>query len=236
MIIWLIFDIYCWTVFHKKEDTIFSPVTSCNIVQFLPHTVNCVRFCSWRCLWLFCLCMKKYLWNRWTDLCQIHREDVFGPLLGRVWMSRSKVKVTTDKKLGFRQISLELLNWFATDSQGRHVWSLARSSLKVSVKGQGYHGQKMGFQQISWELLNGFAINSHRRLVWSLTWTSLEVKVNFGSLHAVCLEKHLCSSSFNCRLNSKFIVKLLLKSPSHLTLSHVATPLCEIWNRYCDQG
>jgi len=30
------------------------------------------------------------------DLRQIHREDVFDPSLGRVWMS--KVKVTTDKK------------------------------------------------------------------------------------------------------------------------------------------
>jgi len=42
------------------------------------------------------LCMK-YLSNRWTDLRQIQREDVFDPLLGQVWMSRSKVKVITDK-------------------------------------------------------------------------------------------------------------------------------------------
>jgi len=28
----------------------------------------------------------------WTDLRQIHTEDVFGPTLGRVWRSRSKVK------------------------------------------------------------------------------------------------------------------------------------------------
>jgi len=41
-------------------------------------------------LWLFCLWIK-YLWNRWTDLHQIHMEDVFGPSLRRVWMSRSKV-------------------------------------------------------------------------------------------------------------------------------------------------
>ena len=31
----------------------------------------------------------KYLGNRWTDLRQIHGEDVFGPSLGRVWRSRS---------------------------------------------------------------------------------------------------------------------------------------------------
>ena len=44
----------------------------------------------------FGLCMK-YLGKRRTDLQQIHREDVFGPSLGGVWMSRSKVKVTRDK-------------------------------------------------------------------------------------------------------------------------------------------
>jgi len=32
------------------------------------------------------------------NLRQIHTEDVFGSLLGQVWMSRSKVKVTRDKK------------------------------------------------------------------------------------------------------------------------------------------
>jgi len=59
----------------------------------LPHAVNCVRFCFWRSLWLFCLCMK-YLGNRWTDWRQIHwgRENVFGPSLERIWMSVWKVK------------------------------------------------------------------------------------------------------------------------------------------------
>jgi len=40
----------------------------------------------------------KYLVNRWTDLRQIHMEDMFGPSLRRVWKSRSKVKVIKDKK------------------------------------------------------------------------------------------------------------------------------------------
>jgi len=44
----------------------------------------------------FCLCMK-YLGNRWMDFCQIHTEDMFSPLLRRVWRSRSKVKVTRDE-------------------------------------------------------------------------------------------------------------------------------------------
>jgi len=34
------------------------------------------------------------------------------------------------------QISREPLNGFATNSQGRRVWSLARTSLNVKVKGQ----------------------------------------------------------------------------------------------------
>jgi len=48
-------------------------------------------------LWCGCLCIK-YLWNCWADLHQIHSEDVLGPSLGRVWMSKSNVKVTRDKK------------------------------------------------------------------------------------------------------------------------------------------
>jgi len=49
-------------------------------------------------------CKYKLTWlNCWyTYLRQIHTEDVFGPSLGRIWMSRSKVKVTTDKKAFFR--------------------------------------------------------------------------------------------------------------------------------------
>ena len=51
----------------------------------------------------FCLCMK-YLGNRWTDLHQIHTEDVFGSSLGEfeVQGQRSKVKVTGDKNGIFR--------------------------------------------------------------------------------------------------------------------------------------
>ena len=40
------------------------------------------------------------------------------------------------------EISREPLNRFAPNSQGRRVWSLARRSLKVNVKGQGHQGQK----------------------------------------------------------------------------------------------
>jgi len=57
--------------------------------SFLQHTVNCGRFCFWCRQSVFCLCMK-YLGNRWTNLRQIHTEDMLGPYLGQVWRSRSK--------------------------------------------------------------------------------------------------------------------------------------------------
>jgi len=50
---------------------------------------------------LFCLCMK-YLGNRWTDLRQIHMEDVFGSSLGWLWRSMLKVKVSINKNCIFR--------------------------------------------------------------------------------------------------------------------------------------
>jgi len=56
------------------------------------------------CSSFVCLCMKC-LGNCRMDLHQIHMEDVFGPSLGRVGMSRSKVKVTRDKKHAMHSIT-----------------------------------------------------------------------------------------------------------------------------------
>jgi len=42
-------------------------------------------------------------------------------------------------------MSREPLNGFAPNSQGRHVCSLAGTSLKMKVKVQGHRGQKTGF-------------------------------------------------------------------------------------------
>jgi len=47
--------------------------------------------------------MDQYLGNRWVDLCQIHTEDLFGPLLRQVL--RSKVEVTMDKNALFTPIT-----------------------------------------------------------------------------------------------------------------------------------
>ena len=50
------------------------------------------KFCFWRRQSVvFCLCMK-YLGNCWTDLRQIRVQGVFGPSLGWVWRSKSKIK------------------------------------------------------------------------------------------------------------------------------------------------
>jgi len=101
--------------------------------QWLPHAVNCVRSVFGAvtfCLWM------KYLGNRVTDLCQIRKETVFGPSLVQVWMSRSKVRVTTDKKRVFRRISLEPLNGFATSSHERRDWSLDHRSDEFEGRGQ----------------------------------------------------------------------------------------------------
>jgi len=50
-------------------------------------------------------------------------------------MSRSKIRLTTNKQWGFQRISQEPLNGFATNSDGRLAWSLARTSLNVKVTG-----------------------------------------------------------------------------------------------------
>ena len=46
------------------------------------------------------------------------------------------------------EICRERLNGFAPNSQGRRVWSLTRTSLKVKVKGQGRRGQKRHFSTL----------------------------------------------------------------------------------------
>jgi len=43
------------------------------------------------------------------------------------------------------EISQEALNGFAPNTHGRRFWSLARTNLKVKVKGQGHQGQKRNF-------------------------------------------------------------------------------------------
>jgi len=71
-------------------------------------------------LWFF-VCVWNIL--GWTDLRQIHTEDVFGPSLQWVWRSRSKVR---DKKTAFSALSVAC-TWFMFSKT-----SLASSFIHVS--------------------------------------------------------------------------------------------------------
>jgi len=95
----------------RYRTSLWNLVANFELSQFLPLEVNCVRFCFWRCLWLFLLCVK-YLGNRWTDLRQIHTEDVFGPSLGRVWRSRSRSISAACVRFVFEKNIFALVFWF----------------------------------------------------------------------------------------------------------------------------
>ena len=73
----------------------------------------------------FCLSLK-YLGNGWTDMRHIHREDVFGPSLGRVWISRSNVEVTRDKKC-------------AVHSHHPQQWQNGMHSLQITLRRGRWH-------------------------------------------------------------------------------------------------
>jgi len=75
----------CWCILSTKLCTFSRSHND----TYLPHAVNCGRFCFWRRQFVV-FCLYEYLGNRWTDLCQIHTEDVFGPPQGLVWRLRSK--------------------------------------------------------------------------------------------------------------------------------------------------
>jgi len=76
-----------WIIAGKSEPYLFLDmllpliITACSELHKVLFLALSVTF----------LCMK-YLRNCWTDLRQIHTEDVFGSSLGWVWMSRLKVK------------------------------------------------------------------------------------------------------------------------------------------------
>ena len=78
---------------HYKTSVRLHLTMSLNTL--LPHATN-VLLLVLSAILFFCLSLK-YLGNGWTGLRQIYGEDMFGPSLGRVWMWRSKVKVTSDK-------------------------------------------------------------------------------------------------------------------------------------------
>jgi len=111
---------------------------------FLPHAVNCVRFCFWQCLWLFCLCVK-YLQNRWTDLRQIHREVVPRSVEFEWQGQRSRSPGTKNvffgRYIGNRWIDLDQIHTKTCLVRLRRVWRSRSLWTKNGVFG-GYLGNR----------------------------------------------------------------------------------------------
>jgi len=95
------------------------------------------------------------------------------------------------------QIPRERLNRSAPNSHGRHVWSLARTSLNVKVKGQGYQAQKTCavHSHHPWQRLNG--TRSPQITSVSSRWDhSVASRGDFGGLCAVYVWSNILSSIF----------------------------------------
>jgi len=127
-------------------------------------------------------------------------------LLVSVINTRSKLRKVLFLALGIflffilfvNQISRELLSGFAPNSQGRRVWSLARTSLNVKVKGQGDQGQKRTVQShhpLPWQWRNRTR-SLQITLCSSRRDHSVAAGGDFGGLHAVYVWQNVFSSSY----------------------------------------
>jgi len=80
--------------------------------------------------------------RRWTEgAAYIRQGGHNGPSCNSCWALAHILVVY--------EVSREPLNGFAPNSHRRRVWSLARTSLNVKIKGQGHQGQKRHFRPIS---------------------------------------------------------------------------------------
>ena len=69
--------------------------------------------------------------------------QVMSPFYYRMqWTAEGSISGAVSLMVFVYEISRELLNGFAPNSHRRRVWSLARTSLKVKVIGQGHQGQR----------------------------------------------------------------------------------------------
>jgi len=123
-----------------KKPTQNQLTRACSFVfvNYRTQWITKVLFFGAVSVWVSWLCIK-YLRNRWTDLRQIH---MFGPSVGWVWRSKSKVKGQghRDKQRHFSALSvacvrfvfrkISLVSSFYLVSFGRLDWLL------VSCRGQ----------------------------------------------------------------------------------------------------
>jgi len=120
--------------------------------------VNCVRFCFWRRPWLFLFVyeISSETLNTFAPNSQRRRVWSLSRTSLNVKVKGQRSRLPGTKKRGFRRPACglcfgkntfavvfggiwnmsALLNGFAPNSQGRHVWSLAWTSLYVNCQGQ----------------------------------------------------------------------------------------------------
>jgi len=99
-----IFD-FDWPVRMELSQSHFSLQSQMSITRKLNFfdVSTTRRFCFWRCLWRFGCVWNKLISGTAERICaKFPTEDVFGPSLGRVWRSRSKVKSPWTKNGIFR--------------------------------------------------------------------------------------------------------------------------------------
>ena len=87
--------LHCATSWQTVWRTQLLPIVLCTrvvdtdmIMTWAIINDNCVLCCNYRTHWT----LEGYFFGAvslWTDLHQIHTEDVFGPSFGRLWRSRS---------------------------------------------------------------------------------------------------------------------------------------------------
>jgi len=107
------------------------------------------------------------------------------------------------------QISREWLNGFVPNSQGRRVWSLTRTSLNVTVRGQ--RSRSPGTKTCCALLSPSGSERMVRSAAWRIVtlssrWDhSIAARGDFGGLHAVCVvSKLLCSQLQMCFLSQNY--------------------------------
>ena len=125
-----------------------------------PVMIKSIVYCMQQCLESVLLCDTchngepvPFLWPpiRMAGHYVLLMQFIITARSERQWTAEGSVfGAVCDFYLFVYEISREPLNEFAPNSQGRHAWSLARTSLMLrsKIKGQGHQGQKTVFSAL----------------------------------------------------------------------------------------
>jgi len=163
-------------------------------LDYLLHTVNCIRFCFWRCLWLFCLyeISRKLL----DEFCCLQCFDTVGWAAGR----ESACKKWEDGGGGHWLVRMEWRPAGLSVCLPLLIFPCtikSRSSFLAPAH-PGGPGKRVVKQLWCWTNL------CHGRRVWYLAQTSLKVKVtrdktrHFLPLLAACMQFMFGKTSLAC--------------------------------------